>query len=127
MHGMAALLTDHEITERVLSHITNRTTDVGDALWREPVEHYRSAQRLEAEMERVLRRSYAAFCPSVALPEPGSFIAREAAGRPILVVRDQDGVVRAFHNVCRHRGMRIAQDSGCANAFVCPITAGPTS
>jgi phenylpropionate dioxygenase-like ring-hydroxylating dioxygenase large terminal subunit len=120
MRGMAALLTDHEITERVLSHIANRTTDVGDALWREPVEHYRSAQRLEAEMERVLRRSYAAFCPSVALPDPGSFIAREAAGRPILVVRDQDGVVRAFHNVCRHRGMRIAQDSGCANAFVCP-------
>ena len=120
MRGMAALLTDHEITERVLSHIANRTTDVGDALWREPVEHYRSAQRLEAEMERVLRRSYAAFCPSVALPDAGSFIAREAAGRPILVVRDQDGVVRAFHNVCRHRGMRIAQDSGCANAFVCP-------
>lgn len=117
---MAALLTDHEITERVLSHIANRTTDVGDALWREPVEHYRSAQRLEAEMERVLRRSYAAFCPSVALAEAGSFIAREAAGRPILVVRDQDGVVRAFHNVCRHRGMRIAQDSGCAHAFVCP-------
>jgi phenylpropionate dioxygenase-like ring-hydroxylating dioxygenase large terminal subunit len=120
MSGMAALLTDHEITERVLSHIANRTTDVGDALWREPVEHYRSAQRLEAEMERVLRRSYAAFCPSVALAEAGSFIAREAAGRPILVVRDQDGVVRAFHNVCRHRGMRIAQDSGCAHAFVCP-------
>ena len=120
MRRMAALLTDHEITERVLSHIANRTTDVGDALWREPVENYRSAQRLEAEMERVLRRSYAAFCPSVALPDAGSFIAREASGRPILVVRGQDGVVRAFHNVCRHRGMRIATGSGCANAFVCP-------
>ena len=120
MRGMAALLNDHEITERVLSHIANRSTDSGDELWREPVENYRSQQRFQAEIEKVLRRSFAAFCPSAALSEPGSFIAREAAGTPIVVVRGRDGVVRAFHNVCRHRGMRIAADSGCANAFVCP-------
>ena len=120
MRVMAALLTDHEITERVLSHIANRSTDVGDELWREPVENYRSQQRFEAETERVLRRSYAAFCPSAALPEAGSFIARDAAGMPVVAVRGQDGVVRAFQNVCRHRGMRVASDSGCANAFVCP-------
>lgn len=117
---MAALLSDHEITERVLSHIANRSTDVGDAMWREPVENYRSQQRFEAEMERVLRRSYSAFCPSAALADAGSFNARDVAGRPIVAVRGQDGVVRAFHNVCRHRGMRIAADSGCTNAFVCP-------
>ena len=117
---MPALLTDHEITERVLSHIANRSTDVGEELWREPVENYRSQQRFEAEMERVLRRSYAAFCPSAALPDAGSYMARDAAGRPVVAVRGQDGVVRAFQNVCRHRGMRIATDSGCTNAFVCP-------
>lgn len=120
MRGMSALLTDHEITERVLSHIANRSTDVGDVLWREPLEHYRSKERFEAETERVLRRRFAAFCPSVALPEAGSFVARDTAGRPIVAVRGKDGVVRAFHNVCRHRGMRIAADSGCTNAFVCP-------
>jgi phenylpropionate dioxygenase-like ring-hydroxylating dioxygenase large terminal subunit len=120
MHRMAALLNDHEITERVLSHIANRSTDAGEELWREPVENYRSQQRFDAEMQRVLRRSYTAFCPSAALPEAGSFIARDAAGMPIVAVRGRDGVVRAFHNVCRHRGMRIAADSGCVNAFVCP-------
>jgi phenylpropionate dioxygenase-like ring-hydroxylating dioxygenase large terminal subunit len=120
MRGMSALLNDHEITERVLSHIANRSTDAGDELWREPVDNYRSPQRFLAEMERVLRRSFAAFCPSAALAEPGSFIARDAAGIPIVAVRGRDGVVRAFQNVCRHRGMRIAADSGCANAFVCP-------
>src|SRR6185436_1870599 len=81
MRGMAALLTDHEITERVLSHIANRSTDTGAALWREPVENYRSKQRFDAEMQRVLRRSYTAFCPSAALPEAGSFIARDAGRR----------------------------------------------
>ena len=120
MPVMPRLLTDHEITERVLAHIANRTTDVGDELWREPVENYRSQERFAAEIERVLRGSYTAFCPSNALPEPGSYIAREAAGRPIVVVRGQDGIVRAFQNVCRHRGMRIAAEQGCAKAFVCP-------
>jgi len=120
MRGMAALLTDHEITERVLSHIANRSTDTGEELWREPVENYRSKQRFDAEMQRVLRRSYTAFCPSAALPEAGSFIARDALGTPVVAVRGRDGVVRAFQNVCRHRGMRIAADSDCVNAFVCP-------
>jgi phenylpropionate dioxygenase-like ring-hydroxylating dioxygenase large terminal subunit len=120
MRAMSALLNDHEITERVLSHIANRSTDAGDELWREPVDNYRSPQRFQAEMATVLRRSFAAFCPSAALTEPGSFIARDAAGIPIVAVRGRDGVVRAFQNVCRHRGMRIAADSGCANAFVCP-------
>jgi phenylpropionate dioxygenase-like ring-hydroxylating dioxygenase large terminal subunit len=120
MRRMAALLTDHEITERVLSHIANRSTDAGEELWREPVENYRSKQRFDAEIQRVLRRSYTAFCPSAALPEPGSFISRDAAGTPIVAVRGRDGVIRAFQNMCRHRGMRIAADSGCVNAFVCP-------
>jgi phenylpropionate dioxygenase-like ring-hydroxylating dioxygenase large terminal subunit len=116
---MTTLLTDHEIVERVLAHAANRTTDTGDQVWREPVENYRSLARFEAENERVLRRMYTPFCPSAALATPGAFIAREAAGRPILAVRGDDGVVRAFHNVCRHRGMRIAPGSGCARAFVC--------
>jgi phenylpropionate dioxygenase-like ring-hydroxylating dioxygenase large terminal subunit len=120
MPVMPRLLTDHEITERVLAHIANRTTDVGDELWREPVENYRSQERFAAEMERVLRRDYTAFCPSNALPEPGSYIAREAAGRPVVAVRGQDGAVRAFLNVCRHRGMRIVSEQGCTKAFVCP-------
>jgi phenylpropionate dioxygenase-like ring-hydroxylating dioxygenase large terminal subunit len=117
---MATPLTDHEITERVLAHIANRTTDVSEGLWREPVENYRSQERFEAEMQRVLRGTYAAFCPSEALSEAGSFVSRDAAGRPVVAVRGQDGVVRAFQNVCRHRGMRVAPERGCAKAFVCP-------
>jgi phenylpropionate dioxygenase-like ring-hydroxylating dioxygenase large terminal subunit len=116
---MSMLLDDHQLTERVLRHVENGTTDVGTEVWREPVANYRSQERFEAEIARVLRRTPAAFCPSAALAEPGAYVAREAAGRPILAVRGEDGRVRAFHNVCRHRGMRVAADSGCAKAFVC--------
>jgi phenylpropionate dioxygenase-like ring-hydroxylating dioxygenase large terminal subunit len=116
---MTALLSDHEITERVLAHIERRTTDVGCEVWREPVANYRSPARLQAEIERVLLRIPAVFCPSTALAEPGSFVARDVCGRPVVAVRGEDGVVRAFKNVCRHRGMRVARDSGCTRVFIC--------
>jgi phenylpropionate dioxygenase-like ring-hydroxylating dioxygenase large terminal subunit len=110
---------DQAVAQRVLNHIANGTTDLGDAVWHEPVANYRSADRLEAETTRVLRRMPTPFCPSAALPEPGSYLAREAAGVPIVVVRGIDGQVRAFRNACRHRGMQVATGSGCARAFVC--------
>ena len=92
---------------------------MGDAVWREPVANYLSAERLQAEVARVLRRTPTPFCPSAALPEIGSYVAREAAGIPLVVVRGSDGQVRAFRNACRHRGMQVASGTGCARAFVC--------
>lgn len=112
------LLDDRAVAQRVLDHISNRTTDMGEAVWREPTENYSSAKRFAAELE-LLRQSTTAFCPSAALPEKGSYVAREAAGVPILVVRGDDGKVRAFRNACRHRGMQVAQGTGCAKSFVC--------
>src|SRR4030095_1489256 len=47
------------------------------------------------------------------------YVARDAAGTPILAVRGGDGRVRAFHNACRHRGAQLADGSGCQKAFVC--------
>lgn len=115
---MTALLNDHELAERIFAHMDNRGTDVGDTVWREPVANYRNPERLDAEM-RVLRRMPVAFCPSASLSDNGSYLARDAAGVPIVAVRGDDGIVRAFKNVCRHRGMRVAGESGCAKALVC--------
>ncbi|MEM7017952.1 MAG: aromatic ring-hydroxylating dioxygenase subunit alpha [Pseudomonadota bacterium] len=115
---MAGLLSDASVIERVFDHIDNKTTDHSDETWQEPVENYRSAERFEAELA-LLRRLPIPFCPSVALPDTGSYVARTAAGTPLLVVRGEDGTVRAFRNACRHRGMQVAKGSGCVNAFVC--------
>jgi len=119
LQRMKAGMDDQAVAQRVLDHIANGTTDLGDAVWREPVSNYRDPARLDAEIRRVLRRAPTPFCPSAALPEAGSFIAREAAGVPLVVVRGGDGQVRAFRNACRHRGMQVATGSGCARAFVC--------
>src|SRR5262249_25529100 len=104
---------------RVLQHLRDPPPDVGREVWREPVENYRSPERFAREVEAVLRCWPVPFCPSAALPEPGSYVAREAAGTPLVVVRGQDGRVRAFRNACRHRGNQLAEGSGCARSFAC--------
>jgi phenylpropionate dioxygenase-like ring-hydroxylating dioxygenase large terminal subunit len=116
-----AFLTDAELTERILEHVAAGTTDLSDEVWREPVEHYLTPERLHAEVHGVLRRRFTVLCPSAALPEPGSYLARTVAGVPLVAVRGRDGVARVFRNSCRHRGTAVASGSGCATSFVCPF------
>ena len=113
------LLDETALAERIFQHVDAGTTDLGDTVWREPVSHYLSHERFEAECA-LIRRYPTPFCPSAALPEQGSYLARMAAGNPIVVTRDSDGTVRAFINACRHRGMQVAEGSGCAKALSCP-------
>jgi phenylpropionate dioxygenase-like ring-hydroxylating dioxygenase large terminal subunit len=67
----------------------------------------------------VLRRFPVAFCPSAALSDPGTYVARDAAGTPIVAIRGADGQVRAFRNACRHRGTQLVDGVGCEKALVC--------
>jgi phenylpropionate dioxygenase-like ring-hydroxylating dioxygenase large terminal subunit len=117
------LLNDDQAIDRIFTHIDNGTTDLGDTIWKEPVENYYSLERFNAEIA-LLRKLPIAYCPSAALPQNGSYIARNASKTPLLVVRGEDGEVRAFINACRHRGMQVANGSGCKKkAFVCPYNA----
>jgi phenylpropionate dioxygenase-like ring-hydroxylating dioxygenase large terminal subunit len=118
MSTQSPLSDDPTVVQRILSHIDAGTTDLGETSWREPVENYLSPERFAAEL-RLLRRRPIAFCPSAALAEPGAYLARAAAGTPILAVRGRDGEARAFRNACRHRGSQLASGSGCRHAFTC--------
>ncbi|MFK7733127.1 MAG: SRPBCC family protein [Pseudomonadales bacterium] len=122
MTDKLSLLNEREIAERIFQHIDNKTTDLGTTVWKEPVSSYFSEQRFESEIA-LLRRTPVPFCPSAMLSENGSYIARKTAGTPLLVARGDDGRVRAFINACRHRGMPVAKDNGCARSFVCPYHA----
>lgn len=55
------------------------------------------------------------------LLDPGDYVVYENAGRSYLVTRQEDGSVRAFHNVCLHRGRKLRTESGWAKDFVCPF------
>ena len=109
---------DVELLDHILNHIDNGTTDLGDEDWLEPVENYTSPLRFDAE-RRLMRRLPIPFCPVAALPDAGSYVARASAGVPLVVVRGLDGSIRAFRNACRHRGMQLADGSGCTKIFRC--------
>ncbi|MEK9596249.1 MAG: aromatic ring-hydroxylating dioxygenase subunit alpha [Rhodospirillaceae bacterium] len=116
------VLSDAEAIDRIFHHIDHKTTDTGEHVWREPVEHYFCEQRFLQE-QALMRRLPIPFCPSGALLNTGDFLARRAAGTPLLAVRGRDGQARVFRNTCRHRGMPVASGSGCARAFICPYHA----
>jgi phenylpropionate dioxygenase-like ring-hydroxylating dioxygenase large terminal subunit len=113
------LLSSQAVVERLLSHIAGGTTDLAADVWHEPVEHYLDGRRFEAEL-KVLRSAAIPFCPSAAVATPGSFLARDAAGLPVVVVRHHEDELHALRNVCRHRGAAIVCGAGHAAGFVCP-------
>jgi phenylpropionate dioxygenase-like ring-hydroxylating dioxygenase large terminal subunit len=87
------------------------------------VESYISQEYFELERKHIFRRSWLLFCHVNEIPNPGDYKVKDVAifGTSIIVVRGTDGVVRAFHNVCRHRGSKLVFENGPGNAkaFVC--------
>lgn len=88
-----------------------------------PTEPYVSPSYFEQEREKVFRQSWLLACHESEIPKPGDFMVKDAAifNASIVIVRGRDGVVRAFHNVCRHRGNKLvcANGQGHAEAFFC--------
>jgi phenylpropionate dioxygenase-like ring-hydroxylating dioxygenase large terminal subunit len=84
---------------------------------------YHSPALLELEKEYVFRNHWQIAGHISDVPNPGDYLAMDVVGERALIVHGKDGVVRAFHNMCRHRGSRVvADDKGnCKNALVCPF------
>ncbi|WP_426235467.1 aromatic ring-hydroxylating oxygenase subunit alpha [Pararhizobium sp. DWP1-1-3] len=84
---------------------------------------YHSDALLELEKQHVFREHWQIACHISDIPEAGNYVTMDVVGERALILRDQDGTVRGFHNICRHRGSRVvADDKGtCRNALVCPF------
>lgn len=79
-----------------------------------------SPAAFELEQERLLRRVWTFVCHSSELAQVGSYVTRQVAGDPVVAVRASTDVIRAFHNVCRHRGsLVVPEPSGLTKAFQC--------
>ena len=91
---------------------------------------YTDPSMMELERERIFRRTWQLVgtlsqdCGEVngvkrTIADPESFFTAEVVGEPVVIVRDNSGILRAFSNVCRHRAGPIAQGAGCRHVFNC--------
>ena len=72
-----------------------------------PAWSYFNTEMLEMEKDLLFRSHWQLVCHANDLPDPGDFVTLDCVGERALVIRGKDGALRAFHNLCRHRGSRV--------------------
>lgn len=108
------------LVKAFLRHLDAGTTALAEGAMRNRVDVYTDPARFEREWS-MIRRVPQFFGLSCRLPEPGSYATDDRTGIPVLLVRGDDGRVRSFLNVCRHRGSRVVSGHGVGGRkFVCP-------
>lgn len=86
-----------------------------------PLWIYNDAEIHSQELDKVFGGSWIFLAHETEIPQPGDYVARSIGDDPFIVVRGDDGRIRAFFDSCRHRGARVCQaDKGRATAFKCP-------
>jgi carnitine monooxygenase subunit len=89
--------------------------------WGLPGWVYHDPDFFQVEMDRVIRPSWQIVCHISDVPNKGDWHSLELLDESVIVVRGDDEMIRAFHNVCRHRASRILDgSSGCTKKLVCP-------
>jgi glycine betaine catabolism A len=90
-----------------------------------PREAYTDPPVLVSERERIFARQWNCVGRGSRLANPGDFIVRDVAGESIIIVRDRSGELRAFFNVCRHRGTRLCRETSgqFSETIQCPYHA----
>jgi len=109
--------------KRLLRFIGTSTTDLGDAPYAQSIEEYTNPTIAAREQRVFFREQPLCVGLSDDLAAPGTYRTHDLAGVPLLLVRDLNGLFKAYLNVCRHRGARVAEHCGEARGFTCPYHA----
>ena len=82
---------------------------------------YDHAELHRLELERLLLPSWQIVCHVNSIPRAGDYATLDLGAESVVALRDRDLVIRAFHNVCRHRGARLLDGAGtCPGTITCP-------
>ena len=88
-----------------------------------PASWYTEPKWLQEEARIVFGTNWLHVANLHQVKAPGDYISGTILKRPYIVVRGEDGVLRAFYNVCSHHAARVVDGSGCGSTFTCPYHA----
>ena len=90
-----------------------------------PGRFYTSPELFQQEQESIFFRQWICVGREERIPQPGDYFVRTIGTESVIIVRGRDGTVRAFHNVCRHRGAQLCEagEGHFKNAIRCPYHA----
>ncbi len=114
-----------DVARRFFQYLEGRTTDYARAEMPIPAYTYFDEKYAMRERNLIFKRRPIVVAHSSEVREPGDYVTSDIVGSPVLVVRQEDGRVKAFSNVCRHRGAKVVtEEGGCgATRFKCPYHA----
>jgi choline monooxygenase len=84
---------------------------------------YTDPKFLKIEQEQVFHRSWQFLCHEEKLRAAGSYVTLNIEGPPIVAIRNRDGELRAYYNVCKHRGHELLSGEGQTKRITCPYHA----
>jgi choline monooxygenase len=86
-------------------------------------ESYTDPQWFTIDQSGIISKSWQWVCHAEKMRAPGSYKTTDIAGHPIVVIRDREGVLRAFYNVCQHRAHPVLAGEGTVQRIICPYHA----
>ena len=98
------------MARRNIEHVKAKSVDQAEGIHRVPAKNYVDQERWQLEMDRIFRRLPLVLGFTAELREPGSYRSLVVADVPILLTRAADGAMRAFVNVCSHRGAVVVAE-----------------
>ena len=113
--------TQVDVIERWLAMYRDNTTQLVDEVLEVETLVYTSSDWFARERAALFLEGPVVACLTADVREPGDFVTLESGGVPLVVVRDDDGTVRAFVNACRHRATQVVHGCGQAKNFACPF------
>mgnify|MGYP006229271479 FL=1 len=108
------------LAKRLLTHNLNGTTDQADEIMVKSVSDYTDKEIIQNQIDVIFNNYPLPIALTIELPEKGTYKTLDVLNTPILLTRSSDGVVRAFINVCKHRGAPVCEKGkGKKSKFSC--------
>ena len=113
----------HSLTQQDYQRIAGGYDQNPAAAMSLKAEAYTDPAWFALEQNAIFAKSWQWVCHVEKVREPGQYVTATIAGRSIVVLRDREGVLRAFYNVCKHRAHELLEGEGTANHIMCPYHA----